>query len=49
VRLAISYRGKSVFVDSFLLAPQNLLFCLEPVVELRARLVAALDVEFKGS
>jgi hypothetical protein len=31
------------------LAPQNLFFCLEPVVEFRARFVASFDVEFVGS
>ena len=38
----------SARLDRFLLGSTNLLFGLEPIVELRAGLIAALDVEFVG-
>ena len=37
------------FVDDLLLCLKHLFFGLEPIVELRARLITLLDVEFVGS
>src|SRR6516162_7101664 len=39
----------SAFLDSFLFSSANLFFGLEPVVELRAGLIASLNVQFMGS
>src|SRR5713226_2067498 len=39
----------STCVEAFFPSPKNLLFGLEPIVQLRARLITSLDVEFVGS
>ncbi len=49
-RLLLCCQGlKSVFPGSLLLDSANLLFGLEPIVEIRAGLIASLNVEFIGS
>jgi len=53
LRSGLGLRGSEAeslaFVDDFFLGSADLLFGLEPVIELRAGFVAALDVEFVGA
>ena len=45
----VSKRRQSAFVEGFFFGSADLFFGLEPVIELRAGFVAALDVEFVGA